>query len=373
MNDSPTMKKQPDIMIVDDTPANLDLLTGMLRNSGYRVRPAPSGKLAMQAAKSNPPDLILMDIAMPDMNGYEACALLKADNDLKDIPVIFISALSETVDKLKAFSSGGVDYITKPFQFEEVNARVTTHLKLHHLQSDVENYNERLEDLVQAQVKEIFESQMATIFAIARLAESRDDDTGKHLDRVQLITHFLSMKLAETPEYSRIITKSFAENIFHASPLHDIGKVAIPDSILLKPGKLTPEESEIMKTHAALGAKTLEKVWHHYQKNHFLEMGIDIALNHHEKWNGSGYPGGKSHRDIPLSARIMAVTDVYDALRSKRNYKEPFTHEKSLEIIFQGSGTHFDPDLVAVFHQNHKEIDDLYNSLDLSVQKITVY
>jgi putative two-component system response regulator len=354
-------------MIIDDTPANLDLLTGMLRQKGYRVRPALSGKLAIQAAKNDPPDLILLDIAMPEMSGYEVCEKLKADKDLREIPVIFLSALSETIDKLKAFSLGGVDYITKPFQFEEVHARVKTHLKIRQLQSEVEIYSQKLEELVRIQVKEIFESQMATLFSIVKLAESRDDNTGKHLERVQKICRLIALNLADNPRYGTVITQYYTENIFYASPLHDIGKVAIPDNILLKPGKLTRDEFEKMKAHTIMGAKTLEAVQHEYQKNYFLKMGIEIALFHHEKWDGSGYLSGISGEDIPLSARIMAVADVYDALRSKRSYKEAFPHEKSHEIIVQGSGLHFDPDVVSVFHKNHEQIKAIY---DKSVEKL---
>jgi putative two-component system response regulator len=335
----------------------------MLRQEGYRVRPVLSGRLALEAAKNEPPDLILLDIAMPEMDGYEVCRRLKADQALCDVPVIFISAMSETIDKIRAFSLGGVDYVTKPFQFEEVIARVRAHLKIHRLQSEVEAYNTRLEELVQLQVKEILESQMATIFSIAKLAESRDDDAGRHLERVQIICRSLAQNLASNPRFAPVVTRSFIENISHASPLHDIGKVAIPDRILLKPGKLTPDEFEIMKTHTLLGARTLSEVRRRYQKNYFLEMGIEIAQYHHEKWDGSGYNEGLSGVEIPLSARIMAVADVYDATRSKRIYKEAFPHEKSREIIAGGSGAHFDPDVVAAFEQNQEKISAMYNGL----------
>jgi putative two-component system response regulator len=342
-----------DILIVDDNPANLELLSGMLRHRGYKVRAAPGGRLALQAAQKNAPDLILLDISMPEMDGYEVCKRLKADEKLREVPVIFISALSETFDMLKAFSSGGVDYVVKPYQFEEVNARVETHLKLHRLKTELGEYNRRLEELVQEQVKEIFDSQMATIFAIAKLAESRDRDTGDHLERVQAICHSISLRLNESSRYASTITRADCENIFHASPLHDIGKVAIPDAILLKPGRLTPDEFEIMKTHAAFGANTLRDVEHKYPKNSFIHIGIEIAHYHHERWDGGGYPDGLSGEGIPLSARIMAVADVYDALRSKRCYKPALPHEESFDIIIKGSGTQFDPEVVAAFRDTH--------------------
>jgi len=307
-----------DILVIDDTPANLTLLAGMLKEQGYKARLVPNGKLALQAAADDPPDLILLDIMMPEMDGYEVCRRLKEDEKLKKIPVIFISALNEPMDKVKAFSVGGLDYVAKPFHFEEVQARVDTHLKLNRLQIELERHNHHLEELVQAQVKEISDSQMATIFALAKLAESRDDDTGKHLERVQVFCRTLAIRLSEVHPYNLEIDAAFIENIYCASPLHDIGKVAIQDSILLKPGKLTPEEFEIMKTHAILGAQTLEAVRTKYPKNAFIDMGIAIAACHHEKWDGSGYPKGMAGADIPVCARIMAVADVYDALRSKR-------------------------------------------------------
>jgi len=229
------------IMVVDDTPANLKLLQEMLKTTGYRVLAFPNGKLALSAAERIPPDLILLDISMPEMDGFEVCKQLKADPALKDIPVIFISALDETVGKVKAFSAGGVDYVTKPFQFEEVHARVEVHLRLRKLQVELERHNHHLEDLVREKVAEISESQLATIVALAKLAESRDDDTGTHIERTRIFCKILSEKLRDHPRYAGSINDKFIETIYQASPLHDIGKVGIPDSILLKPSKLSPE------------------------------------------------------------------------------------------------------------------------------------
>lgn len=337
------------ILVVDDTPANLKVLTSILKQNGYNARAVPNGKLALQAIKVEPPDLILLDINMPDLNGYEVCETLKKDELFKKIPVIFISALTETMDKVKALSIGGVDYITKPFQFEEVIARVETHLELYHLRMELEKYNNKLHELVNEQLKEIYDSQMATILAMAKITEVRDDNTGKHLGRVQAICRLLAEKLTEQPKCGMLIDKDFIENIFYASPLHDIGKVGIPDNILLKPGKLTSEEFEVMKTHTTIGAETLEVVTKRYPKNKFIKMGLDIARSHHEKWDGSGYLDGLAGDKIPLSARIMALADVYDALLSKRPYKEAFTREITRDIIVQGSGSHFDPMVVEAF------------------------
>ncbi|MBF0224860.1 MAG: response regulator [Desulfobacterales bacterium] len=361
-------KKTPNILIVDDTPANLTVLGDMLKYEGFQVRPVPNGKLALRAAEKEPPDLILLDIMMPDMDGYEVCLKLKENNNLKDIPIIFISALNDTKDIVKALTSGGVDYITKPFKFEEVKARVRTHLKIHQLQSELEKYNLHLQELVQEQIKEISESQMATIFALAKLAEYRDDDTGSHLDRVRIFCKMLALKLSESSPYKDQIDSKFIDDIYNTSSLHDIGKVGIPDNVLLKPSKLTPEEFEIIKQHTIVGARTMEETLKSYSKNSFIKMGIEVAMSHHEKWDGSGYPLGISGENIPLSGRITAVADVYDALRAKRIYKPAFTHEKSREIILNDSGKHFDPVIVKAFieiEEDFNKIIDLYLSEEL--------
>jgi len=350
------LAKNANILIVDDTVANLTLLSQMLKNCGYRTRPVPNGRLALQAAKGDKPDLVLLDITMPEMDGYEVCTRLKMDPKLKDIPVLFISALTQTSEKLKAFELGGVDFITKPFQFEEVKARVETHLKLYRLQQG-------LEDRVKEQVNEITELQMGLIFGLAKLAEARDNDTGKHLERIQILCKILADELSQLPQYASVLDEAYCERIFHASPLHDIGKVGIADNILLKPGKLTAEEFEIMKTHSAIGANTLIEVQQRYPRNKFIEMGIMIARSHHEKWNGMGYPDHLEGDDIPLCARIMAIVDVYDAIRSKRVYKPPVSHQETCQILHQDSGKHFDPDLINVFSKLEAGFDEVWSSL----------
>jgi len=337
------------ILIVDDTPANLHVLFDMLKQRGFAPRPVPSGKLALQAMEIEPPDLVLLDISMPDMDGYEVCQSIKSNEKLKEIPVIFISALSETFDKVKAFSVGGVDYIPKPFQVEEVYARIETQLKVRRLQMELKKNIQTLEERVLAQIKEISASQMATIFALAKLAESRDDDTGKHLERVRAYCRLLAEHLSRNPAYGNHISKTMIDNIYHASPLHDIGKVAIPDRILLKPGKLTVEEFEVMKQHSLIGAQTLEAVARQYPQNQMILIGIKIAHFHHEWWDGSGYPDGLAEEAIPLSARIMAVADIYDALRSNRVYKSAVAQAEACEMIRGSSGTHLDPALVSAF------------------------
>ncbi len=231
------------------------------------------------------------------------------------------------------------------------------------VEDELEKYSQHLEHLVEEKVKEISFSQMATIYALIKLSESRDDDTGAHIERTASFCRLLAQKARSVPEYSDAVTDIFIETIYKASPLHDIGKVGIPDSILLKPGKLTDNEFSIMRTHVQIGYDTLSKVGKQYDKNEFIKMGMDIALYHHEKWNGSGYNKGLKGTKIPLSARIMALSDVYDALRSKRVYKDAFSHEKSMEIITSNKGTHFDPVLVDIFLQHQKEFKSLYESI----------
>lgn len=339
----------PNILIVDDTIENLNVLAGMLKTEGYVVRPVPSGKLALLAAKLTKPDIILLDINMPIMDGYEVCTELKADPRLMDVPVIFISALSDLQDKSRAFAVGGVDYITKPFKLEEVHMRVKTHLKLYMLSS-------RLQSLVDEQVDELTKSHFSIIVALAKLAQSRDDSTGTHLDRIRLYCRILAHEMGKRPEYAESMTAEMVEVIAEASALHDIGKVGIPDSILLKPGKLTTEEFEVIKSHTLIGASTLKEVAIHDRNNAFIDIGIQIARSHHEHWDGTGYPDGLKGEEIPFAARIMAIVDVYDALISERYYKKAFPHEQCVQIINDGKGSHFDPAVIDVFNTVHQDL-----------------
>lgn len=366
------MKPKPahpsaDILVVDDTPANLQLLSDMLKQRGHKVRPIPDGRLALQAARRKRPELILLDINMPEMSGYEVCDKLKADPSLSEVPVIFISANTDILDKVKAFALGGVDYVTKPFQFEEVEARVETHLEIRRLRLELVGLNRSLQDKVREQVKEISASQIATMIALAKLAEYRDEDTGNHILRVQHYSLALAKRLADEEVFSDLIDDVFLQIIFHASALHDIGKVGIADTILLKPGKHTTEESAIMRTHAAIGAETLAAVLDSYPRNELIRMGRDIARSHHERWDGSGYPVGFAGDSIPLAARILVVTDQYDALRSKRPYKPAFDAAKTYSIIADGDGRsspgHFDPRVLNAFKAIANEFEAIHEQL----------
>ena len=357
------------VMVVDDTPANLKLLEEMLHARNYRVVEFPSGAKALAAAVREPPDVILLDIMMPGMDGFEVCRRLKADATLREVPVIFISAADDTASKVRAFTEGGVDYVTKPIQEEEVLSRVDTHLNLRRMRRELAKHNQHLEALVKEQVGEISDSQLSTILALSKLAEYRDDDTGHHIERTRTFCRRLTERLRENPRYGRSITDAYVENIYHAAPLHDIGKVGIADAILLKPGRLTSEEFETMKTHSNIGANTLQTVRTRYPQNAFVNIGIALSRSHHEKWDGSGYPEGLVGEDIPLSGRIMAVADVYDALRSRRPYKEPFSHDKSCGIIREGVGTHFDPAVVEAFLDLEREFADTSERMQNDIAK----
>ena len=342
-------EKSPLVLIVDDTRTNLAVLKGILSSQGYEVRVYERGEDALEAATQNPPDLILLDIMMPDMDGFEVCRRLKADWLLQKIPVIFISALDDSENKVRAFTEGGTDYVTKPFQRQEVLARVRTHITMSRMAEELQERNYRLEDLVNSKIRELEDAQMAMLTAISNLAELRDEETGQHIECTRVFCRMLAQELQQNPHYAPEITDSFVINIYYAAPLHDIGKIGVSDTILLKPGRLTPEEFEIMKSHCAIGASTLERVRERYPNNSFINMGISITRWHHEKWDGSGYPDGLAGEAIPLSARIMALADVYDSLRSRSPYKEPFSREESRRITISGSGKHFDPAIVQAF------------------------
>ncbi len=342
------MERKADIMIVDDTPENLKLLSLLLREQGHRVRALPSGKMALAAMRNQRPEILLLDITMPEMDGYAVCEAMRAEGLLADVAVIFVSALAETFDKVKAFQCGGVDYVTKPYQAEELQARLETHLSLKRLREEVQRHNRDLQQQVKAQLDELHHAQMATILAMVKLAEARDDDTGKHVERIRTFSAMLAAEVQRRGGY-REVDDAFVENIYNASPLHDVGKIAIRDAILLKPGRLTPEEFEEMKLHTVCGAQTLRQVRQEYPHNAFLNMGIDIAQAHHERWDGSGYPNGLRGDAIPIAARMVAVADVYDALCSKRVYKEAYSHETSLDMLRQGAGAHFEPQLIEAF------------------------
>ena len=365
------------VLVVDDTADNLALMNRLL-NDRYRVKLANSGQKALKIAQSEtPPDLVLLDVMMPGMDGYEVCRRLKAEPKTRDIPVIFLTAKAEVEDEQSGLALGAVDYITKPISPPIVLARVETHLNLKKAADFLRDQNDYLEAEVQRRTMEITAIQDVTILAMASLAETRDSDTGNHIRRTQHYVKVMAKQLRQHPRFSETLTDAYVDMLFKSAPLHDIGKVGIPDRILLKPGRFTPDEFEIMKTHTTLGFDAIQ----HAEASlgtrvAFLGMAKDIALYHQEKWDGSGYPKALAGEDIPLSARLMAVADVYDALISRRVYKEGMSHEKAVGIIAEGRGSHFDPDLVDAFmaaHDKFKAIAVRYGDDDSALQKKAAY
>ena len=338
------------VLVVDDTPDNLLLINGILSDR-YNVKVATNGAKTLRIARSdNPPDLILLDIVMSGMDGYEVCRQLKCDARTRNIPVIFLTVRAEVEDEKRGLELGAADYITKPISPPIVMARVRTHLDLKAAADFLRDKNQFLKQEVDKRTSEVQAVQEVTILALASLAETRDDDTGNHLRRTQLYVRALAHKLKDYPRFREYLTDVTIAMLFKSTPLHDIGKVGIPDRILLKPGKLEPEEFEIMKTHTTIGRNALDQAEQSLGvKVEFLTIAKEIALSHQEKWDGSGYPEGLSGDDIPVSARLVAVADVYDALICRRVYREALPPEKVFKIILEGKGTHFDPDIVDAF------------------------
>lgn len=350
MSDATTFEQKPVVLVVDDTPANLALVSSLLKDL-YMVKVANRGARALQVAATKPmPDLILLDIMMPEMDGYEVITKLKENPETADIPVIFLTAKAEVEDEQKGFELGAIDYITKPISPPIVLARVKTHLTLKNARDFLKDKNEYLEEEVRRRMKELSAAQDVTIMAMASLAETRDSDTGNHIRRTQNYVKLLAKKLQKHPRFSHFLTEDNIELLYKSAPLHDIGKVGIPDRILLKPGKFTPEEFEIMKTHTALGRHAIEESEKALDEpSSFLSLAREITYYHQEKWDCSGYPEGIGGDEIPISARLMAIADVYDALICRRVYKNPMPHEKAVEIIKEGWGIHFDPDVTDAF------------------------
>ena len=359
----PDDSKNDIVLIVDDTPQNIALISSFLIGL-YRIKVATTGEKALQiAASDDQPDLILLDIMMPEMDGYEACIKLKSDPRTRDIPIIFLTAKAQVKDEQKGLELGAVDYITKPISPPIVLARIKTHLQLKRARDFLKDKNAFLEQEVDRRIKEILNIQDVAMMAIVSLAETRDRKTGKHIRRTQHYMKLLAMKLKEHPRFKNYLNDETISLLYKASPLHDIGKVGIPDCILLKPGKFTPEEFEIMKTHTVLGRDAIVSAEELLEMPaHFLKFIRKIAYTHHEKWDGTGYPEGISGDDIPISGRLMAVADVYDALISRRVYKLPLSHEKAVAIIKEGAGTHFDPDVVDAF----LEVADEFHNIALT-------
>ncbi len=343
-----TQKKQ--ILIIDDTPANIDTLLAVLGDT-YDMRVAINGEMALQSLQQGSlPDLILLDIMMPGMDGYEVCKLLKKSPRTNGIRIIFITSLTESAEQAKGLYLGAEDYICKPFDPAVVQARVHTQLEL-------KSYRDHLEELVAHRTDELAHAQEATIASMAIMAEYRDPETGAHIQRTKSYVRALATKLRQ--QNRQLLTQKQQEMLYQAAPLHDIGKVAIPDAILLKPARLNSEEFAVMEKHTVYGSDAIRRTATIYGENELLRVAAEIAEFHHEKWDGSGYPHGRKGEKIPLSARLMTIADVYDALISKRPYKEAFSHDEAVTTILEGDGytspEHFDPQILACFKQIHHQ------------------
>lgn len=327
------VNKNYTILLVDDEPLNLRVLANVL-SPLYQLKVANSGNRAMEILENGAnPDLILLDIMMPGKNGFEICKWIKSTPTIRNIPIIFVTTVNDSESEETGLRLGAIDYITKPLVPEVVKARVATHLSLHHQQME-------LEQQVSLRTKELSDSRLEIIHQLGRAAEYRDNDTGMHVIRMANFAR----KIAEYMGADN----TWIETLYWAAPLHDVGKIGIPDGILLKPGKLNNEEWEIMKTHSEIGAQIIGA--NHGHDNQLFSMAHAIALNHHEYWDGSGYPSGISGDQIPLAARIVACADVFDALTSERPYKKPWPIDEAIQHINNLSGKQFDPEIVEIFN-----------------------
>lgn len=341
---------QKTILVVDDTADNLSLISGLLKGK-YRVKVANSGKKALDYLEtSDVPDLILLDIMMPELSGYDVIRLLKQNEKTKDIPVIFLTAMQDMQNEQKGLELGAEDYITKPISASIMLARIKTQLQNKRAKDFLRDKNSFLEEEITKRIKEISIIQEVTVLALTSLAEARDTETGNHIRRTQHYMLILAKALKNHPRFKDYLSGAMIETLYRSAPLHDIGKVGIPDKILLKPGKLSEEEFEIMKRHTTLGKEAIESAEQEIGVEvEFLKIAKEIAHSHHENYDGSGYPQGLKADEIPICARLMALADVYDALISRRIYKEPMPHAKAFEIIQNKKSIKFDPDIVDAF------------------------
>ncbi len=339
------------ILVVDDDARNLGLMKSMLKPDYETVWTVQSGAEALEKVAEELPDIILLDIMMPGMDGFEVVARLKAPGSDWDVPVIMVTVLEDRESRIRALEAGAEEFVTKPVDRQELLMRIKNMLRLHELSKLLKNSNEVLEQKVKERTRDLQRSFKETLLTLLRAAEYRDDETGAHVRRISYYAEHLARVMGKHEE--------FCDLIFHASPMHDVGKIGIPDAILLKPGGFEPEEWEIMKSHAAIG--------HNILKDHsspHLKMGAWIALCHHERWDGGGYPQGLKGAAIPFSARIMQICDVYDALRSERPYKKAFDHARAFAIITEGDGRtepgHFDPAVLAAFTQSADQLAEIF-------------
>ena len=350
---------KPTVLVVDDTPANLTLLANLL-NKNYRVLLANSGAKALEIAMRSLPDVIVLDVMMPEMDGYEVCRRLKADSRTCDAPVLFLTALSQPADEARGFEAGGADFVQKPFHPQTLLARVATQAQVKAWRDSLKDRNAWLQEELLNRVGEVERLRDTTLFVMISLAEFRDQETGNHVRRTQEYVRTLANWLANEAPRRVALSASQIDQLARSAPLHDIGKVAIPDAVLLKPGPLSAEEWVTMRTHPMHGWELLRRASSRIgDQGMFLTYAMEIARHHHEKWDGSGYPDGLVGEAIPLSARLMAAADVYDALISRRPYKEPMSHESALDWIRSQSGSHFDPSVIAALEATQDQLQQI--------------
>lgn len=330
---------KPTLLVVDDIPENIDVLVASLRDD-YSIKVALNGQRALSIAQKSPkPDLILLDVMMPEMDGYEVCRRLKADPTTANIPVIFVTAKHDVSDEEKGFALGASDYIVKPISPPLVKARVKTQIALY-------DQNRQLMEMVREKTKELRESKLRIIHHLGRAVEYKDNETGAHVIRMSYISKLIAEHCVDDPEW--------VDQVFQAAPMHDVGKIGVADAILLKPGKLTPEEWEEMKKHTVFGAEILS-----IEGDPLLKMARTIALTHHERWDGKGYPAGLKGEEIPLEGRIVALADVIDALLSNRPYKTSWSIEQTFKYVQDQAGRHFDPKLVDIVMDLMFQVSDI--------------
>ena len=351
---------RPRVLVIDDS-ATIRAVLASLLGVEHEVIQAKDGEAGLEKARQESrPDLILLDVEMPGIDGFEVCRRLKQDPVTLNIPVIFLTSLANVEHERRGLALGAADYIAKPISPPIVAARVHNHLALKRQADFLRSKNEFLAAEVDKRTREVSAVQDVTILAMASMAETRDNETGNHIRRTQHYVRALSLHLKRHPRFAASMTRAYITGLFKSAPLHDIGKVGIPDRILLKPGKLTPEEFEIMKTHTTLGRDAIQHAEDALGvRVKFLTIAKEIAYSHQEKWDGSGYPQGLKGEAIPLSARLMAVADVYDALISARVYKKAFPHDQAVQIMREGRGAHFDPDVLDAFVELHEEFQTI--------------
>ena len=336
------------ILLVDDTESNTDVLVEILGDD-YDIAVATDGPTAIETALQEHPDLVILDVMMPGMNGYEVCRRLKSNEWTAETPVIFATTLGETEAEEKGLSLGAVDYLVKPVNPAITRARVSTHLSLKSAKDELARQNSILEFRVIERTKELQLTQDVTIEALGGLAETRDNETGYHIRRTQHYVRRLAVELRRQGLYTDLLTEAYIKLLFKSAPLHDIGKVGVPDAILLKPGKLTDKEWIEMRKHTTYGYEALARAEKTLGTSSFLSLAKEVTISHHERWDGGGYPHALRGEGVPLSGRIMAVADVYDAVTTKRVYKSASSHEKAVDIISGDAGSAFDPDVAGAF------------------------